>query len=140
MHDRLVKGLSTVHKALFRASGGLIGRKLGDNDMAILTTTGRVTGKAHAVPLLVLADGIDWIIIASYGGRPHHPEWYLNLLAAPTATLQIGTSKVTVVASTLTGGERAAWWPRIVQAYESYAEYASRTDRQIPVVRLVRDP
>ena len=108
--------------------------------MAILTTTGRISGTEHAVPLLVLADGVDWIVIASHGGRPNHPDWYLNLLASPGATFQIGGSRIQVVASTMDEEERSRWWPRIVDAYAGYADYAKRTDRQIPVVRLSRHP
>ncbi len=138
MRDRTVKAMSTFHTAVFRLTKGSVGRRLVDNDMGILTTVGRVSGKDHAVPLLVLADSGDWIVIASYGGRPDHPEWYRNLVESPEARLQIGSTTHEVVASTMDDGERSRWWPRIVDAYDGYAEYASRTDRQIPVVRLSR--
>ena len=138
MRDGTVKQLSRLHTLMFRLSGGRAGRRLVDNVMALLTTTGARTGQDHTVPLLLLEDGDSWIVIASYGGRPDHPQWYRNLLENPAATLQVGTSKTAVIAHTLDEADRSVWWPKIVQAYDGYAEYASRTDRQIPVVRLIR--
>ena len=108
VRDHTVKTFSTLHTLLFRASGGLFGRRMVDNDMAILTTSGRTTGAAHSVPLLVLTDGPDWIVIASYGGRPEDPDWYRNLVMHPSATLQVGARKVEVIA-TMGADERAQW-------------------------------
>ncbi len=136
MRDLNVKLLSRLHAAVYRATGGRIGRRLVDNDMLLLTTTGRISGRPHTVPLLYLRDGEDLVVIASYGGRPQHPEWYRNLLSDPVATVQILGERRSVRAETMAEDERSAWWPRIVAAYGDYAVYQSRTDRTIPVVRL----
>ncbi|MCH8129519.1 MAG: nitroreductase family deazaflavin-dependent oxidoreductase [Acidobacteria bacterium] len=136
MNDITVKYLSAVHAALYRATGGLIGRRLVRNDMCLLTTTGRRTGKRHTVPLLYLRNGDSVVVIASYGGRRHHPQWYQNLLAEPAAELQILDKRFQVTARTAEAAERAQWWPRIVDAYSDYAVYQSRTNREIPVVFL----
>lgn len=104
--------------------------------MLLLTTTGRTTGRQHTVPLLYLRDGDRLVVIASYGGRPNHPEWYRNLLADPNATVQILEETRPVQATTMTPEERSVWWPRVVAAYGDYAGYQSRTDREIPVVWL----
>ncbi len=136
MHDTTVKVLSRVHSTVYRISGGRIGRRLVNNDMLLLTTTGRVSGRPHTVPLLHLQDGDDQIVIASYGGRPNDPEWYRNLVADAHATVVVGSSRHVVAASTMPPEERAIWWPRIVEAYNDYAVYQSRTERTIPVVRL----
>ncbi len=117
-------------------TGGLLGRRLVGNDMLLLTTTGRVTGRPHTVPLLYLRDGESIVTIASYGGRNRHPEWYLNLLATPSATVQVGGSKRRVFARTASADERRNWWPRVVDAYSDYAVYQTRSDREIPVVFL----
>ncbi len=117
-------------------TGGLLGRRLVGNDMLLLTTTGRVTGRPHTVPLLYLRDGESIVTIASYGGRNRHPEWYLNLLATPSATVQVGSSKRRVFARTASADERRDWWPRVVDAYSDYAVYQTRSDREIPVVFL----
>ena len=136
MHDASVKLLSFVHTSLFRFTRGVIGSRLVNNDMLLLTTTGRSSGDKHTVPLLYLSDEADVIVIASYGGRPYDPEWYRNLLADPDATIQIGTTHTAVTAETMATEQRQAWWPRIVEAYGDYDVYQSRTDREIPVIRL----
>jgi deazaflavin-dependent oxidoreductase (nitroreductase family) len=102
--------------------------------MLLLTTLGRRTGKRHVVPLLYLGDGDRYVVIASFGGRPYHPAWYLNLTADPMVGVQIQGRRFSAIASTATPEERAAWWPRIARAYRGYSEYAKRTDRTIPVV------
>jgi len=134
--DVSVKLLSQLHTTLYRATGGAIGRRLVNNDMLLLTTTGRRTGTSHTVPLLYLRDEEQLVVIASYGGRPHHPQWYLNLLAQPDAVVQTERATTPVIATTMSTADRDIWWPRIVHAYADYANYQSRTERQIPVVWL----
>ena len=136
MHDSLAKALSRIHSAAYRMSGGRVGTRLVDNDMLLLTTIGRRTGRAHTVPLLYLDEGHDRIVFASWGGRDRHPEWYLNLLEQPEAEIRIGSDIAAVTARTATGNERAELWERAVEAYDGYATYQSRTDREIPVVVL----
>jgi len=136
MQDRSAKYLSTLHRVLYRTTRGFVGRRLVDNDMCLLTTTGRRTGKHHTVPLLYLRDGDRLVVIASWGGRDRHPEWYLNLLANPTASVQVLGERWDVVAETADAPDRTVWWPRVLEAYDGYAVYESRTDREIPVVFL----
>ena len=136
MRDRTAKALSTIHTLIFRVTGGRIGRRLVDNDMLLLTTTGRLTGKPHTVPLLYLEDGTTLVVIASWGGRPNHPHWYQNLCAQPEAIVRLPDRSIRVVARNASAEERRAWWPKIVEVYEGYVAYQSRTDREIPVVFL----
>ncbi len=133
-----MKWLSTFHTAVYRTTGGRIGPRLVHNDMLLLTTTGRKTGTEHTVPLLYLTDGDDLIVVASYGGRSEHPQWYLNLVATPRVSAQILDKTLMLRAVTVAPAERQVWWPRIVAAYSDYAVYQSRTQREIPVVRLIR--
>lgn len=140
MRDAAVRRWSAFHTLVYRMTGGLLGRRLVDNDMLLLTTTGHRTGKAHTVPLLYLSDGSCLVVIASFGGRPHHPTWYDNLVADPTVTVQINSARRPMLARTASKTERAQWWPRVVGAYQGYAEYQSRTDREIPVVFLCPEP
>jgi deazaflavin-dependent oxidoreductase (nitroreductase family) len=137
MKDASVKRWSRVHKTLFRMTRGYLGSRLVHNDMCLLTTTGRRSGKTHTVPLLYLDDGGRLVVIASYGGRDHYPDWYLNLCSDPDATVQEPHSSPRPVrARTASEEERELWWPRIVAAYDGYAVYQSRTTREIPVVFL----
>jgi deazaflavin-dependent oxidoreductase (nitroreductase family) len=136
MRDSSVRRWSTVHRAIYRWSGGRLGSRLVGNDMLLLTTRGRRTGKAHTVPLLWLHDGETIAVIASYGGRDYHPAWYLNLVDAPEVSVQTADGSMRLIARTAAPAEREMWWPRIVEAYSDYATYQGRTTREIPVVLL----
>lgn len=137
MKDGRVKRLSALHRIIYQATGGAIGRRLVANDMLLLTTTGRKSGRPHTVPLLYLTDGPGrYVVIASYGGRPHHPSWYLNLVADPRVTVQIRGRRFEAQATTAGEEERLRWWQKAVQAYHGYADYEARTDRPIPIVFL----
>jgi deazaflavin-dependent oxidoreductase (nitroreductase family) len=128
--------MSSWHRALYRITGGVIGRRLVANDMLLLTTRGRATGNEHTVPLLYLRDGECLVVVASYGGRDRHPEWYLNLVTEPSVTAQIGRKRKSFRARTAGEDERERWWPRVVAAYSDYAVYQGRTERQIPLIML----
>jgi deazaflavin-dependent oxidoreductase (nitroreductase family) len=104
--------------------------------MLLLTTFGRMTGTLHAVPLLYLRDGENLVVIASFGGRDRHPAWYLNLVADPSVSAQVGRSRLSLHARTASPEERAILWPRVVDAYDAYARYSGRTGREIPIVIL----
>ncbi len=136
MKDLTAKRLSAIHRWAYRSTFGLVGRRMVDNDMMLLTTTGRVTGRRHTVPLLYLKDGDSLVVIASWGGRPDDPEWYANLVSDPSVTVQVRGRRWKATARTADADERAAWWPRVVAAYGGYAGYQSKTDREIPVVFL----
>jgi deazaflavin-dependent oxidoreductase (nitroreductase family) len=136
MRDKTAKTLSTLHTALFRLTGGRIGRRMVNNDMLLLSTTGKVSRKTHTVPLLYLRDGTDLVVIASWGGRDNHPQWYANLMSNPSATAQIEGRRLSVEARTADAGQRARLWPEVLAAYDGYRDYQSRTDREIPVVIL----
>jgi deazaflavin-dependent oxidoreductase (nitroreductase family) len=136
MKDITARRLSRFHAGLFRMSGGRIGKRLVANDMLLLTTRGRTSGRAHTVPLLYLPDGEAVVVIASWGGRDYHPDWYLNLVADPAATVNIGGVSRPVTARTAAGKERATWWQRALRAYHGYRDYQSRTSREIPIVVL----
>ena len=114
----------------------MLGRRLARNDMLLLTTRGRSTGEPHTVPLLYLRDADRLMVIASYGGRDRHPEWYLNLLADPSVITRVGERTLAMTARTASSAERAGWWPKVVGSYSDYAVYQARTDREIPVVVL----
>jgi deazaflavin-dependent oxidoreductase (nitroreductase family) len=136
MRDSAVKRWSALHTVIYRATGGIVGRRLVDNDMLLLTTRGHRTGDQHTVPLLYLRGGRCLVVVASYGGRDHNPTWYENLSRNPKVVVQLGSRRVAMTARTAEPGERTVWWPRVVAAYDGYTVYQSRTDRQIPIVFL----
>jgi deazaflavin-dependent oxidoreductase (nitroreductase family) len=104
----------------------------------LLTTTGRKSGRALTLPLIFGQFGEDYVIVASKGGAPAHPAWYLNLQAQPEVGLQIKGDKFQALARTAQGEERAKLWPKMVEIYGPYADYQTKTAREIPVVVLTR--
>jgi proline iminopeptidase len=104
----------------------------------LLTTTGRKSGKALTLPLIFGEAGTKYVVVASKGGAPAHPAWYLNLEANPEVKVQIKGDKFTARAHTAQGAEREALWKQMVAIYGPYADYQAKTDRQIPVVVLTR--
>ena len=136
MRDLTAKRLSALHRSAYRLTGGRIGKRLVNNDMLLLTTTGRRSGASHTVPLLFLPDGEDVIVIASWGGRDYPPDWYTNIEAESAVTVQIDESRWSARADMMTEDERDLWWERAVAAYDGYRQYQSRTERLIPIVRI----
>jgi deazaflavin-dependent oxidoreductase (nitroreductase family) len=108
--------------------------------MLLLTSRGRKTGVDHTVPLLYLSEGETIAVIASFGGRDHHPEWYLNLVADPDVTARTRDRSLRLMARTANPAEREAWWPKVVASYPDYATYQARTKREIPIVLLEAAP
>jgi len=136
MRDATARRLSRLHRVLYQLTRGVVGRRLVDNDMLLLTTRGARTQRLHTVPLLYLRDGDTFVVIASWGGRPYHPAWYHNLPAHPEAIVQVRSKRWQVRARTASPDERETWWTRVLASYEGYRVYQSHTDRAIPVVFL----
>jgi deazaflavin-dependent oxidoreductase (nitroreductase family) len=102
----------------------------------LLTTTGRKSGRELTLPLIFGRSGPNYVVVASKGGAPTHPAWYLNLQANLEVKVQVRAEKFTAHARTADAAERATLWPMMVEIYGPYAEYQTKTDRQIPVVVL----
>jgi deazaflavin-dependent oxidoreductase (nitroreductase family) len=122
--------------ALYEATGGAEGGTLQHKPVVILTTRGRHSGKVRKTPLMRVEDDGTYAVVASMGGAPKHPVWYLNAIASPAVTLQDGADVYEMAAREVHGEERARWWAVAVEAWPAYAEYQTKTDRQIPVVVL----
>ena len=133
---RLMSGANTW---IFRASGGRLGsRFLRGAPVGLLTTTGRKSGKRRTTPLIYLEDAGRIVLVASQGGLPRHPVWFLNLLADPGAAFQIGREVRELRARRASDAEKRELWPRLCAIYPDYDDYQKRTDREIPVVILER--
>ena len=122
--------------ALYEATGGAEGGTLQDKPVVILSTRGRHSGKVRKSPLMRVEHNGTYAVVASMGGAPKHPVWYLNLIASPAVTLQDGANVYEMAAREVHGDEKARWWALAVEAWPAYAEYQTKTDRQIPVVVL----
>lgn len=134
------------HVRTYLASGGTEGH-LWDSTVVggpgplpclLLLTKGRRSGKKITVPLIYSETGDGrYVIIASRGGTPTHPDWYLNLVADPQVKLQVGTERFSAAASTCDeAAEREALWKKMAAIYPPYDAYQSMTERRIPVVVL----
>jgi F420H(2)-dependent quinone reductase len=120
----------------YEGSGGTEGTTIMGKPVVLLTMRGARTGKIRKVPLMrVEHDGV-YLAVASIGGAPKHPVWYYNLLADPHVQLRDGPLVKDVTAREIHGEEKALWWERAVAAFPNYAEYQSKTSRQIPVFVL----
>ena len=128
--------LGALHRLLYRASGGRIGRRIWGLEIVLLTTTGRTSGRARTVALCSLRDGKSFVVIASYGGLDRSPSWWLNLRREPRATVQLGRERHAVVAREATGDERSRLWAEVTARAPGYLDYERRTARRIPVVLL----
>ena len=102
----------------------------------VLTTTGRKSGKPLTLPLIYGRAGNSCVVIASKGGAPQHPAWYLNLEANPEVEVQVKAERFRARARTATGAERATLWQQLVEIYHPYEKYQAATSREIPVVVL----
>jgi deazaflavin-dependent oxidoreductase (nitroreductase family) len=120
----------------YEATGGKEGGTLEGVPVVILTTKGRKTGKLRKSPLMRIEHDGTYAVVASLGGAPQHPVWYLNLVANPDVTLQDGDQVFDFRARTASPAEKRHWWPRLTAVWPPYSEYQSKTERDIPVVLL----
>ena len=104
----------------------------------LLTTTGRKTGNETTTPLIYSLEGENPVIVASKGGTPEHPGWYLNLSKEPAVEVQIEGDRFGARARTAEGDERERLWRMMNGIWSHYDEYQTKTDREIPVVVLER--
>ena len=128
--------LGGMHKRVYRVTGGKIGGRIGKLPVLLLTTIGRKSGKTRTQPLAYTRVGDGYAVIASKGGAPQHPLWYLNLRANPLAEVTVGRETWKVRARDAEGEERERLWHALADLYPGYDRYAQKTSRRIPVVVL----
>ena len=120
----------------YEASGGKENNTLRGVPVVILTTRGRRSGKLRKSALMRVEHDGTYAVVASMGGAPAHPVWYLNLVDDPNVTLQDGATVFDARARTATPEEKAKWWPHATAVWPDYDDYQARTERDIPVVIL----
>lgn len=132
-----LKLLGNEHVQRYQETGGEVGYLWNGAPILLLYSTGRKTGQTRTHALIFARDGDDYLIVASMGGAPRHPQWYLNLTANPDAEIQVRADRIPVTARTAAPGpERDRLWRIVNDVWPNYDTYQSRTDRQIPVVVL----
>ncbi|GGL07062.1 nitroreductase [Sphaerisporangium melleum] len=126
------------HVERYRATDGEEGHDWNNTTVLLLTTTGRTSGREYTTPLIYQRHGDDHIVVASKGGAPESPDWYLNLQANPEVEVQVKGDRFPARARTATPEEKPELWRLMAATWPQYDEYQTKTDREIPVVILER--
>ena len=135
IHDHLARYIATDGADGYLWDASLGGGK-GMIPTLLLTTVGRRSARLLTMPLIFGTSGPNYVVVASKGGAPTHPSWYLNLQASPEVQVQVKADKFKAHAYTAGPEERPALWKKMVEIYAPYAQYQTKTERQIPVVVL----
>ena len=128
--------LGDEHVRQYRATDGKVGHLWNGATALLLTTMGRKSGEPRTTPLIYGQDGENYLVVASKGGAPSHPAWYLNLQDNPEAKIQVLDKVMPVTARTAEGAERERLWQIMTEVWPNYDQYAERTSRLIPLVVL----
>jgi deazaflavin-dependent oxidoreductase (nitroreductase family) len=135
--DALARGVNVLHRTIVKGTRGRIGGTGLGMPVVILTTTGRKSGKRRETMLTTPVHNDDRIVlVASYGGDDRHPAWFLNLRDNPDVELEMRGKKRPMLARVATAEEKAALWPDVIEANKGYAQYQTKTERDIPLVIL----
>lgn len=110
-----------------------------DAPLLLITTLGRKSEQWRRTCLIYGTDGDRYLIVASLGGAPQHPIWYLNLKDNPRVWLQVGAEAFWAVARDASDAEMPELWHLMVGIFPDYADYKMKTDRRIPIVVLERE-
>lgn len=124
------------HVRRYQETNGEVGYEWNGVPTLLLTTTGRRSGQPRTTALIFGRDGDDYLVIASKGGAPHHPQWYLNLQANPRARIQVRDQHLEVTARTASDEEKPRLWKIMTDLWPNYDVYQTRTERPIPLVVL----
>ena len=128
--------LGEEHVRRYQETNGEVGYLWNGVPTLLITTTGRKTGLARTTPLIFSRDGDDYVVVASKGGAPSHPNWYVNLTDKPDAEIQVLGEHLRVRARTASPEDKARLWRIVTAQWPNYDVYQSRTEREIPVVVL----
>ncbi len=124
----------------FRENKGVVGGPFAGGKLLLLHTRGAKSGAQRINPLAYFEDGGDLLVVASNAGAPTNPPWFYNLVAHPAVTVEVGEDSIEVTASMLDEPERSQQYGLIAAASPVFAEYRSKTDRVIPIIRLKEKP
>lgn len=143
---KFIKYYSQANVWLYRKTGGRLGNRwrIGSAfpwglPVMLLTTIGRKSGQRRTTPLIFIEDNGAIVVVASQGGLPKHPQWFLNIRKNPQVEVQLGSSVWNATARIANDEERSALWPKLTAHYADFDTYQAWTERTIPVVILERD-
>lgn len=122
--------------AEFRENGGVVGGHFENFKLLLLHTTGAKSGLKRVTPLVTKSVNNKWIIIASKGGAPTHPDWYYNLVANPEVYVEVGTEEFATKAVITEEPERTELYEKMEESYSFFTDYKKKAGRVIPVITL----
>jgi deazaflavin-dependent oxidoreductase (nitroreductase family) len=135
--DRMIQAVNVVHRTAFTATNGMLFGRLLGMPVVKLTTVGRKSGRPRTTMLTSpISDGDNLVLVASYGGSPKHPHWFLNLRDRPEVEVMTREFKGRRHARIATPEEKARIWPELTRRHKNYAGYQEKTTRDIPLVIL----
>ena len=129
-------GWAQEHVRRYQATNGEDGHLWNGAPTLLLTTTGRRSGKEFTTPLIYGRDGDSYLVVASRGGAPTHPQWYLNLVQNPEVGVQVLGERFRARARPADPEEKRRVWQTMASIWPAYNDYQARTEREIPVVIL----
>ena len=130
--------LGEKHVKVYRETNGAQGYLWNGVPILLLTSTGRKSGEPRTIPIIFTPYKDSFVIIASKGGSPEHPKWYLNIQDNPNVTVQVKAEVFKAAARTAQSPEREVIWSEALKSWPNFDVYQSRTTRQIPVVVIER--
>ncbi len=130
--------ITRIHRFVYLKTGGRLGGKLLWMRMLLLVNIGRKSGREYQTPLLHIEDAGRWLVVASNGGDPRDPAWWLNLQARPEAAIQLGRERIAVQWRKATDAEDADLWSKLTKSYAFFPQYRENASREIPIVILER--
>lgn len=122
----------------FRANNGKVSGMFAGSPLVLITHVGAKSGERRTSPLVYSLDGDRVVIIASKGGSPKDPHWYLNMKANPRVTVELPGETYEANAVEVTGAERDRLFNAQAEQMPNFKEYAAKTSRIIPVIVLER--
>jgi deazaflavin-dependent oxidoreductase (nitroreductase family) len=131
-----LKAMFKAHATIYERSGGRIGTSVAGLPTLLLSVTGRKSGQTRSTPLVYFRDGDSYLVVGSDGAAKRDPQWWKNLQVDPIGAMRVGRKKFTVRATLATGDERERLWKAGIKVNPMWAEYQTRTERELPVVVL----
>lgn len=129
----LIKGMTRVHMFFHRLSGGRLFNDIGGDDICLVDMVGAKSGRSLTIPLMHVPYREGVLLVASQGGAPNNPAWFYNLVKNPDIMVTHRGRAMKLRARLATPEEKPVLWPVCEQHYAPYAEYRTRTDRDIPI-------
>ena len=136
MMHMVMRWMGSIHRFLYRRSGGKIGYNFRGGHVLLLTTTGRKSGKPRTWPLMYFADGDALIVVGSNGGLDRDPAWCHNLRSNPQAEVEVAGTARRVRAEEAQGDEWERLWQIVITQAPFYDDYRKATERKIPLMIL----